>query len=290
VKEEERRKKRATHQAEEKSSKTNGAVALERHRSLQSSGRGKSPEASNTGHTTVSSSATDKASSWGKKRGGLFRNGRQLTSIGLTHGPFSFEPAVPSSPTWSVASAPNSRDAPLVVSWGGEKGRTPKEKERERSKASQALERGRAREKEQEKEREREKQKRAQSTTVGDRAPVPVPNPVPVGHRSGLKGRSLDLGIGLAWAPATVREEALLPSSAFFARSMSGGSLAGHSTSTRGGTETIEEAGERSGIGREVAEVFKNALDSTGYATFKKCMSSLLFFFLIVSSQTAYSR
>ena len=36
--------------------------------------------------------------------------------------------------------------------------------------------------------------------------------------------RSLDLGLGLAWAPSKVREEALLPKSSFFTRTGSLGS------------------------------------------------------------------
>ncbi|KAJ7355579.1 hypothetical protein DFH08DRAFT_503309 [Mycena albidolilacea] len=72
---------------------------------------------------------------------------------------------------------------------------------------------------------------------------------VSVGHRSGTKGRSLDLGLGLAWAPTKVREDAVMPESSF-GRTLS--------------------ANRREQQGKEVAEVFRNALDEDGYRNFKK--------------------
>ncbi|KAK7031391.1 condensin complex subunit 2 [Favolaschia claudopus] len=61
--------------------------------------------------------------------------------------------------------------------------------------------------------------------------------------------RSLDLGLGLAWAPTKVRENAVMPESSF-GRSLS--------------------ASRREQQGKEVAEVFRNALDEDGYRSFKK--------------------
>ena len=291
--EERRRRKTAGQQAgKEGTGRTDGDKGKDpshgRHRSLQVPSHGRSPDESNSGHT-------EKSSSWGRARGGIFRGKPKVTTIGLTHGPFSFEPAV-SSPTWSVASTGNGRDAPASVSWGGEKGRVSKDKER--SEPKRDLDRGRGNEKskvkvkEQERGRDREeKERRRKSRTpvVGDRAPVPVPAPMSIGHRSGLKGRSLDLGLELAWAPNSVREEALLPSSGFFARSLStSSSLAGHSVKSKSGSSangrrgTIEEEKRpRPGIGREVAEVFKGALGPAGYAAFKECRHSfsISFFF-----------
>jgi hypothetical protein len=113
-------------------------------------------------------------------------------------------------------------------------------------------------------ERERRREKEKKNHPQRDRAAVPVPIPS-VGHRSAAKGRSLDLGLGLAWAPTKLREEALLPASGYFARSVSGSTNA----SGRAGEEK-----EKSKVGREVADVFKNALDDEGFAAFKKCMSS----------------
>ncbi|KAJ7498692.1 hypothetical protein FB451DRAFT_1161391 [Mycena latifolia] len=76
-----------------------------------------------------------------------------------------------------------------------------------------------------------------------------TPTAVSVGHRSGTKGRSLDLGLGLAWAPTKVREDAVMPESSF------GRSL---------------NASRREQQGKEIAEVFRNALDEDGYRSFKK--------------------
>jgi hypothetical protein len=73
---------------------------------------------------------------------------------------------------------------------------------------------------------------------------------VSVGYRSGKKGRSLDLGLGLAWAPTKVREDAVMPESSF-GRTLS--------------------ASRREQQGKEVADVFRNALDEDGYRSFKKC-------------------
>ncbi|KAF7291038.1 hypothetical protein HMN09_01283000 [Mycena chlorophos] len=72
---------------------------------------------------------------------------------------------------------------------------------------------------------------------------------VSAGYRSGTKGRSLDLGLGLAWAPTRVREDAVMPESSF-GRSLS--------------------ASRRERRGREVAEEFRHALDEDGFKAFKK--------------------
>ena len=141
------------------------------------------------------------------------------------------------------------------------------------------------------------------------------------GYRSGAKGRSLDLGLGLSWAPTKVREDALLPSSKFFARSLSNGSssksgsgtgqgmsvgvgrsASGESNGREGGEGSSTGHGSRSGgsrnghahvyvphrevetsrLGREVAELFKNALDGDGYKLFKTCMWLFLFYLSLV--------
>ncbi|CAK5275312.1 unnamed protein product [Mycena citricolor] len=69
-----------------------------------------------------------------------------------------------------------------------------------------------------------------------------------VGHRSGTKPRSLDLGLGLAWAPNKLREDAVLPASPL-ARSL--------------------DASRRVEQGQKVAEEFRNVLDDDGYRSFK---------------------
>ncbi|KAF7332122.1 hypothetical protein MKEN_00093100 [Mycena kentingensis (nom. inval.)] len=72
---------------------------------------------------------------------------------------------------------------------------------------------------------------------------------VSTGHRSGTKGRSLDLGLGLAWAPTKVREDAVMPESSF-GRTLS--------------------ASRRERRGKELAEEFRAALDDDGFRVFKK--------------------
>lgn len=237
----------------------------QKHRSLQPLPR-KSDSEENSG----------KSSSLGKKRGGLLRPGSsggkgRATTLGLAHGPFAFEPPVP-SPTRSTGSVgTGTGEVPLSVSWGGERGRSESGRESERGRIKGDLEREREREREKLKEKQGEKKF---NSYRGDRAPVPVPG-ASVGHRSGTKGRSLDLGLGLAWAPTKVREDALLPASGYFGRSLSGSSSLnarslGSNRSASGSTNGADEK-ERSKVGREIAEVFHNALDDDGYAAFKKC-------------------
>ena len=227
----------------------------------------------NTGRSSSMSKASGKRAVHGNKpisRTGVARY------IGLTtqHGPFSFEPAVPSS-TRSAESDRISHE--VQVSW------SKSEKERARLRD----------------EKEREQSKDKKNVQRGDRPPVPVPMPsTNAGHRSGTKGRSLDLGLGLAWAPSKVREEALLPSSTFFARTLSNssstrsrsGSTATGASSTVGNGSGRSKRGmmnqdpdvQRSQLGKEVAELFKHAVDPQGYAAFRKC--ELLFcFFLSLS-------
>ncbi|TFK71768.1 hypothetical protein BDN72DRAFT_855951 [Pluteus cervinus] len=210
---------------------------------------------------STSTSRTGKSSSLGKANGKrvLFSNGPSRL-VGLSHGPFAFEPPVP-SPTFSTGS---------VGSRNGDTTRKAKEAERR---------------KEEERQRERDKKPRR------DRAPVPVPAaPINPGYRSGTKGRSLDLGLGLAWAPSKVREDALLPSSTFFMKSLSGASTpagrspvgsfssthqrsnSGSGSKRRGfpsGIEEVDESGRTQG-GKEVADDFRSVLDGDGYAAFKQ--------------------
>ena len=223
---------------------------------------------SNTG-TEKSLPNTGKSSSMSKASGKRALHATRTRSgsgvarfIGLTqHGPFSFEPAVPSI---NRSTGSNGTSHEVQVSWN----KTEKEKARLRD----------------EKERQQSKDRKR-----GDRPPVPVPLPsTNAGHRSGTKGRSLDLGLGLAWAPSKVREEALLPSSTFFARSISnssskrsrsGSTATGASSSTTGNGSGRSKGGmmnqdpdvERSKLGKEVAELFRHAVDPEGYKAFRNC-------------------
>ncbi|KIM91136.1 hypothetical protein PILCRDRAFT_164947 [Piloderma croceum F 1598] len=79
------------------------------------------------------------------------------------------------------------------------------------------------------------------------------------GHRG--KGRSLDLNIGLSWAPTKVKQEAVMPS--FTGMSVK---------DRRKGVRETEE--ERRKFESGVSEIFRNVLGEGGFATFKKCMSS----------------
>jgi hypothetical protein len=101
-----------------------------------------------------------------------------------------------------------------------------------------------------------------------------------VGHRSGLKGRSLDLGLGLAWAPSKVPEEALLhPSSRVLNNGRSTNRGAGFSSEHSSGWSGPRR--DRIGDevkGREVSEAIRKALDADGYRLFKHC--TLLCFLL----------
>ena len=235
---------------------------------------------SNTG-TEKSLPNTGKSSSMSKASGKRAHHATKTRSgsgvarfIGLTtqHGPFSFEPAVPSA-NRSTGSNGTGHEVQLSRS------KTEKEKARLRD------------------EMERQQSKDRKHAQRGDRPPVPVPMPSKnAGHRSGTKGRSLDLGLGLAWAPSKVREEALLPSSTFFARSISnssskrsrsGSTATGASSSTtgngsgrsRGGMINQDPDVERSKLGKEVAELFRHAVDPEGYAAFRYCEFFFLFFF-----------
>ena len=154
----------------------------------------------------------------------------------------------------------------------------------------------------------REDSKLKYSGLRGDRPAVPVPTSS-IPQRPGPRGRSLDLGIGLAWAPSKLKEEALMPSSTLFARSVSGASSVGRSVSgsTTGRSVSSSNGGmhefgagnghahgsrsrrihiqdgvenpeaDRTKMGKEVAELFREVLDERGYNAFKTCMSSLSF-------------
>jgi hypothetical protein len=210
----------------------------------------------------TSTSTTGKTSSLSKKRGGLLRDtsfrGKSRLPLGATHGRFSFEPPVSPGRSTGSTNTNEGADGPISASWTGG---TELQKEGARLKT------------ELEREKHREKERRHQSHHNKRETPVPVPS---IGHRSGTKGRSLDLGLGLAWAPAKLREDALLPTSGYFARSVSGASSAlGQNRTVSGSTNSVskEEGGSGSKVAREVADVFRNALDDEGYAAFKKCMS-----------------
>ncbi|KAJ7184192.1 hypothetical protein C8R46DRAFT_1298607 [Mycena filopes] len=196
-------------------------------------------EPNHTGASTSTSASqsnvTGGTSSWGRSTGkrlsagltkltsglGLGRSTKSTTTIGAAkerqHGKFAFEPPVPALP-------PSVRRELSMDS--GEREREEKEqrtKPRLSGKGHAAS----------------HSTSSTSSTHTG----------VSAGHRSGTKGRSLDLGLGLAWAPTKVREDAVMPESSF-GRTLS--------------------ASRREQQGKEVAEVFRSALNEDGYRSFKK--------------------
>ncbi|KAF5359064.1 hypothetical protein D9758_004794 [Tetrapyrgos nigripes] len=187
--------------------------------------------------------------------------------IGKGHGPFSFEPPVP-SPTNNHSGHDHDRHPGEGAFSDGELTATERDRERRR------------REKEKTRDREREKPttKSRHRARFEDNSPPPPSLPAKYASssvRPNGKGRSLDLGIGLAWAPSKVREDALLPSGVL----MNGlnNSRKSHSASSRRGLSRAAGAAgaemddrDRSRVGKEIADMFKTALDAEGFAKFKK--------------------
>jgi len=190
---------------------------------------------------STSTVGTGQSSSWGRAAGkrsalsGKTASGSGLPKALSKHPAFAFEPPVPSSlPRGSISQ--DSSQPSNEKSNDGKKGQKTESKE--------------------------------------ERPSIPIPAPSTIGHRSALKGRSLDLGLGFAWAPSSVREEVLLPA---FGRSFSqtssvtsGPSIAGKSNGRRDAIYE-ENAEEVSKLGKEVAAVFKNSLDHDGFVNFRKC-------------------
>jgi hypothetical protein len=98
------------------------------------------------------------------------------------------------------------------------------------------------------------------SRTSARTAPIAAPAAAPTARTH--KGRSLDLGLGLAWAPARVRQEAVL------------GARAGKSK-WGAGARTSEVLHDGMALGRspkeDAMDAFKRVLDDPGYTTFKRC-------------------
>jgi hypothetical protein len=129
-----------------------------------------------------------------------------VTGVGLSHGPFAFEPVVP-SPTRSDVSGPSGKR-------GGDGTSDPKHHDR----------------------------------------------------RVDRRGQSLDLRLGLAWAPTKVKEEALMP----FGRTLS-------RESTTRQLQLADRKGIESTAGLDVTEAFRKVLSEASYAKFKKCSAHLDF-------------
>ncbi|TFL05791.1 hypothetical protein BDV98DRAFT_589378 [Pterulicium gracile] len=225
-----------------------------------------------THRTNHTSSTGQRDSSWGRMFGRKSKAAKAPKPTPsppkahrVTHGQFDFEPAVPSPRSFAFSR----EDAEGVATR-----LRAAQRERDRDRA-------RVKEKERERELERERQLLAQARRAVEVSQLlsssgSGPSDRPVGFRSGNKGKSLDLGLGLSWAPTKMREDALLPS---FSRSMpgSGSSRNGYRNSRERDVLYVDEHGALrhrspnvSKVGRDVAEVFKQALTEGDFMLFKK--------------------
>jgi hypothetical protein len=202
-----------------------------------------SPAHSSNGHQTPPSGTNSaKSSSLGRISGKRFLGKRLSAGRGpAQHGLFSFEPPVP-SPARSTPSTGTRKEA-----------------------SSQA-----------ERKEKREPAQGEKESPV-DRKLSQWHDRSPTGTRSGRKNRSLDLNLGLAWAPSRVREDALPPTSSLFHRSISNSSSV-KSSSILPSTNKFPDSQdptleEKSRIGRETAELFRSALGEARYMRFKTCKS-----------------
>ncbi|KAK2466080.1 hypothetical protein APHAL10511_001722 [Amanita phalloides] len=203
---------------------------------------------------STSTVATGHSSSWGRATGkksalsGRIGSGTGLPKLStLTQHPaFDFEPPVPSSTPRNTSSIGTLHDASSSCDKAGEEG----------------------------------KQGQKPGSTEEGR-PVPILLPASLGHRSALKGRSLDLGLGLAWAPSSVREEVLLPVLNVRSFSQSSSASGSHNTGKSASSNSHGNAkrdaiyeepdnAEVSKLGKEVPAVFKNTLDHDGFVNFRK--------------------
>ncbi|KAF8351613.1 hypothetical protein F5887DRAFT_938336 [Amanita rubescens] len=204
----------------------------------------KQPDATieQTDHTAGSTSTigTGHSSSWGRAAGkrsalsGKTASGSGLPKAHSKHPAFDFEPPVPSSLPWNSVL----QDSPQTSN-----------------------------------ERPNDGKKGQKTESKEERPSLSIPAPATIGHRSALKGRSLDLGLGFAWAPSSVREEVLLPAlGRSFSQTSSvtsGPSTAGKSNGKRDAIYEDNAEGV-SKLGKEVAAVFKNSLDHDGFVNFRK--------------------
>ncbi|KAI0921601.1 hypothetical protein AcW1_004475 [Taiwanofungus camphoratus] len=116
--------------------------------------------------------------------------------------------------------------------------------------------------------RDNQKPSAAAATANGPRSGPPMTKSNQT--RTAGRGRSLDLGLGLSWAPSKVREEAVLrPGRSHINTNTGPGTRVGW----RGGA--VDEQGrlgtDRSGVASDVAEAFRDVLGDAAYTTFKNC-------------------
>ncbi|KAK1231833.1 hypothetical protein PQX77_005047 [Marasmius sp. AFHP31] len=190
---------------------------------------------------TPTTSGKGQSSSLGKSAGKRALGSGVTRLVGLAHGPFSFEPAVP-SPTYSQTSASTAHGH------GGDterEGRDKRKRPKEAAKEGDLL--------------------RSTSTKSKATEPDSILTTTSGSSRYGPRGRSLDLGLGLSWAPTKVREDVLLPAGSF----VSGKSRSAPSRKGLAQRHVEFQDQERTKVGQEIAEVFKKVLDEDAYIAFK---------------------
>ncbi|KAI4526598.1 hypothetical protein K525DRAFT_258779 [Schizophyllum commune Loenen D] len=176
--------------------------------------------------------------------GSLGRRGGTHVRFRAGHGPFRFEPAVPASPTslTSQSSVERTRS----------RRRRMRDEDDEEDDEFEAY------------DFEREQIRQARHgmgglSPLSSAVSVSAPSTKSIGYRSGTKGRSLDLNLGLAWAPTKVRADAVLPG---LSRSLSQGRSNGTGPRRRD-TDLAE-------VGKDLSDLYRQALDDDSYALFKK--------------------
>jgi hypothetical protein len=191
--------------------------------------------------TTTTTGNAGLSNSLGRSSGAKFGGGIARL-VGMTHGPFAFEKPVP-SPNSATSSASKS---------SGIKGRDSAGKKAHFDDVHVPTKQDR---------------KREGRKTLDFEPPSPdisePSRPRSFGYRSGSKGRSLDLNIGLAWAPQKIKEEAVLPSANLHFVKSTG-------RNGRAASPPSAEKMDRSKAGKEIAQIFRSALNDDAYATFKK--------------------
>ena len=226
--------------------------------------RGGTSPSPHSHENSASSHSDHKTSSWGRSTGK--RGSAGIAHLAATsHGPFSFEPPVP-SPTGSSASG---------VAAGGltakETAKMEALKEKHRQEREREAQRERERQRELLREQERDKRRREQALDQRrihvrpEKGYTSMPSSPTLGFRSGTKGKELELDLGLSWAPTKIRQDALLP-----------GLTMRRTTSQASSTGGIGVDVERLKIGKDIAESFRTALDDKAYAAFKKCKNEPL--------------
>jgi hypothetical protein len=194
--------------------------------------------------------------SWGRSTGKRVLGSGVSKLVGLSHGPFSFEPPVP-SPTPSNVSISTKGSQKSAVEQVMEKHRLEREREKQREK-----------ERQRELDRAIQKQRRTHHVHVdefGLRSNSPHSQTSASGNSRSRKNRSLDLDLGLSWAAKTIKEEALLPP--LRSRGLNGRSP---SRATAKTANTPEDQSKL--MGKEVADSFRQVLSDTDYASFRRCM------------------